>query len=289
MRQKETIGCINCGRKGKLIFKYKNFNYYKCKKCKLVSTLPYPTDKQILKHYSDGFKKGNYKFLRDFSDQYKKVYKQLADILENSFDDKSLHSKKILDVGCFTGEFLEILSNRGADVYGLEIQPEAVKIANKKLSGRVKEVDLNNYKIEGSKFDAISLLGIIEHVKNPNRLIIQSHSILKKNGILIIQTPNSSSFFAKILGKYWPPYSPVEHIHLYGHTSIKMVLSESGFTNVKFKNHWKKLPLGYIYNMFNIFGPEFHKLLKPFKKHIKMSKITVPVYIGELIITARKK
>src|SRR3990172_11700485 len=106
MKHKKNYKCINCGNKEKLLFTYKNFNYYKCKNCQLVSTLPYQNDQQILNHYANGFKYGNYKFLRNFSDQYKTVYKHLADILENSFKDKSFKSKKILDIGCFTGEFL---------------------------------------------------------------------------------------------------------------------------------------------------------------------------------------
>jgi len=132
MKHKKNYKCINCGNKEKLLFTYKNFNYYKCKNCQLVSTLPYPNDQQILNHYANGFKYGNYKFLRNFSDQYKTVYKHLADILENSFKDKSFKSKKILDIGCFTGEFLEILQKHGADVYGLEFQPEEIIRKSKK-------------------------------------------------------------------------------------------------------------------------------------------------------------
>ncbi len=288
MKQKRHV-CINCGDVMQLLFIYKGFDYYKCVNCRLVSTIPYPSDKQIKKHYADGFKNGNYKFLRDFSDQYRAVYKQLADILENSFEDKSFESKKILDVGCFTGDFLEILQQRGADVYGLELQPEAVKLANKKLPGRVKKVDLNNYKLTPSRFDAVSLLGVIEHVLDPPQLIRQCRSVLKKNGVIIIQTPNSSSFLAKALGKLWPPYSPVEHIHICGHRSMQKVLSESGFTKIKFKNHWKKLPVGYVYNMFNIFGPEFHKILKPIGKHISKSKIILSLYIGEMVVIAKRR
>ncbi len=54
---------------------------------------------------------------------------------------KSLQGNSVLDIGCFTGEFLELLQDKGADVFGLELQTEAVDIANQKLPGKVYEAD----------------------------------------------------------------------------------------------------------------------------------------------------
>jgi len=251
--------CIICFYNLKLIFKYKKFNYYRCSSCGLVSTLPLPSDKSIREHYQRGFIEGNYKFLREYSNQYKRVYFQFAEILEEKLSRKniSLKNLKVLDVGCFTGEFLEIIKNKGADVYGLELQKEAVEIADKKIPNRIFQSDLNSQKISKRKFDIVSLLGVVEHVKDPIALINQSYKLLNKNGIIIIQTPNSSSLPARILKKYWPPYSPIEHIHLFSKKSLYQALSQNGFSEIEFKSHWKKLPIGYVYNMFNIFGPEF--------------------------------
>lgn len=288
MKRVEIQSCVICKKKQYLIFKYQSFEFYKCSNCQLVSTYPFPSDLQIKKHYQDGFSKRNYKIKREYAIQYIEVYKQIANILDKELDGK-LKSKKVLDVGCFTGEFLEILNKRGADVRGIELQEEAVKIANRKLPGKIIQADLNNYKIKKEKFDVITLLGIIEHIKDPLSLLKQCHDLLNKDGIILIQTPNSSSLIAKTFRQFWPPYSPVEHIHLFGRKSMLKAFELSGFNETSFKNHWKKLPVGYVYQMLEVFGPEFKKALNPVAKVINKSKISLSFYVGEMIIIGRKK
>lgn len=287
------IKCIICNHIQKYLFTYhNNFDYYQCSSCGLVSTYPLPTTKTIKEHYKKKFQQGNYQLLRKYSNQYKRVYENFAEELEEALKDKKNKFKglKVLDIGCFTGEFLEILKKRGADVYGIELQDDAVKIANKKLGDRVYKADVMGNEFPNMKFDIISLLGLIEHVTDPIRLLMRSSKLLRKDGILLIQTPNSGSFFAKVMKKYWPPYAPIEHIHLFSQKSLKILLEASGFQVLEIKSHIKPLPVGYIYNMLDNFGPEFKILFKPVQYLLPIfEKISIPSYIGEVIIIAKKK
>ncbi len=283
--------CIICGKKQKEIFFYRDHHYFKCSNCDIVSTYPYPTIESIKKHYTSKFKKGNYELLHKYASQYQDVYAYFVKIIKNNLKEKNVTLKKmkVLDIGCFTGGFLELLSTEGADVYGLELQKEAVKIANKKLPGKVFQADVMDHKFPQRKYDVISLLGIVEHVTDPLKLIKRSAELLKKNGTIIIQTPDSSSLMAKCMGKYWPPYSPVEHIHLSSRKSITKALTSQGFKNIRFQRHIKILPIGYVYNMLTNFGPEFHRLLKPLDTFLNNSSLRLPFYVGEIIVTAEKK
>jgi hypothetical protein len=105
----------------------------------------------------------------------------------------------------------------------------------------------------------------------------------------MVQTPNSASHLAQIMKQYWPPYSPIEHIHLFSRKSLEYALRENGFENITFKSHWKKLPIGYVYNMFSNFGPEFYSMLKPLDDTLNKSTQKLPFFIGEMIVTATKK
>src|SRR5258708_33929950 len=102
-----------------------------------------------------------------------------------------LGGKRVLDVGCFTGDFLVLLSHKGADVYGRELKKEAVILAKKKLPGRIMRSDIASKQFPKKKFDAVTLLGLIEHVTDPVTLLSSTRKILAKNGLLMIQTPNS--------------------------------------------------------------------------------------------------
>ncbi len=230
--------------------------------------------------------------LQKFSDRYELIYKAYVGILESELKKrgKSLKNSSILDIGCFTGDFLVLLLKKGANVYGLELQEEAIKIGRKKLGNKIIKADVMDKKVlPKKKFTVVSMLGLVEHVTNPVDLIKRCYGLLEPNGIILIQTPNSNSLFSHILRKFWPPYSPVEHIHLFSDKGIEKTLSEVGFTNLSIKPHWKRLPISYVYNMLDNFGPEFKFFLRPLlllpKKILDLS---LPFYVGEMIITATK-
>ncbi len=285
--------CIICSAKQKLKFIYSGYYYYSCPACGLVTTYPYPSNSSIEEHYKKKFDKGNYQILREYSEQYNAIYQDYAKRLKNKMELSGLKYRgaKILDIGCFTGDFLKLLYDQGADVYGEELQSEAVKIANQKLPGRIYEPEASDNKLQMIKFDAVCLVGLVEHVLKPQEVLHRSMAFLKPGGILMIQTPNSASWIAKLMGKYWPPYAPVEHIHLFSRKSLEKVLRQNDFEDISFFPHWKKLPVAYVYNMLQSFGKEFYKLSTPIYKLLPqwVTRQTLPFYIGEMIMMARKK
>lgn len=284
--------CLVCNNKQLFNFAYRGYQYFKCTSCGLVTTYPYPDHLEIEAHYAKKFDNGNYSLLRTFSKEYLLVYNKFAEIIEQKlkFSQKEVGGIKILDIGCFTGDFLEILNEKGADVYGLELQDRAVEIANMKLPGRVYKADVMSNDFPALEFDVVSLFGLIEHVVDPIKLLKRSSELLKKDGLIILQTPDSNSFMAKIMGKYWPPYAPIEHIHLFTRKSLELKLHELGFKNISIIPHYKKLPIKYVFNMLQNFGPEFYRLFKPIFSIIpqSISQKGITFYIGEIIVTAQK-
>lgn len=282
--------CIICHDKQEFIFSYQNFQYYRCYNCQFVSTYPYPTTEVIINYYKKKSKKEKYEQSGKYSQRHKLVYTKYVKILKERLWDKNetLQGKKVLDIGCFTGEFLEAIQKENADVYGLELQSDAARIANNKIPGKIIQADVMTYKFPQMKYDIITLLGVAEHVTNPIRLFTKSFQLLKKDGILMIQTPDSSSFLARTMKKFWPPYSPIEHIHLFSRKSLNHALEKCGFHSISFQADWKKLPVWYVYNNFNYFGPEFYRILKPLHPFLNNSRFVLPFYIGETIVTTSK-
>jgi SAM-dependent methyltransferase len=274
------------------MFSYRSFHYYRCPKCSHVTTYPTPDKNTIFEHYDRKFNEGNYQLLRDFSQDYKKIYDYYVQILDRELSARGLSwtGLKVLDVGCFTGEFLQLLKTHGADVYGLELQSRAVEIANRKLDGRVLQVDIDRADFPQMSFDIISLLGVIEHVVDPIRLLSRAQDLLRPGGLLLIQTPNSGSFLAHAMRGLWPPYAPVEHIHLFSKQSLTLALSHMGFDKIVYEGHWKKLPVDYVFNMLQNYGPEFHTLIKPVYTRLpeQLTRVSLPFYVGEMLVIAHK-
>ncbi len=284
--------CIICQSKMNKMFNFHSFCYSRCPNCRHVMTLPYPTTLQIQEHYSRAFEEGNYNTARKYADVYMAAMNKFVKLIKTHFDkqDRSLNNLAVLDVGCFTGDFLYCMHQQGSDVYGIEYQQKAAKIANQKLPGKIINADVLNdsFSLPLPEFDIITLLGVVEHVIDPVRLIERVTPWLKKNGLLMIQTPNSSSILSGLMGKCWPPYTPVEHIHLFSTKSLEIMLKRTGFENVNFKAHWKTLSISYVYSMLKTFSPEFHRISKSFFDILPkfITEIRMPFYIGEVILFA---
>lgn len=291
--QNAVESCVSCGALQKLMFSYKGHQYYRCTQCKVVSTYPLPTDDAIHAHYARKFQSGNYQLLRDYAEEYKRqVYTLFVEILEAGLATRheSLSGRNVLDVGCFTGEFLELLHEKNVDVYGLELQSDAVKIASQKFPGHIYQADVHGNDYPQMEFDIVTLLGVVEHVVDPVQLLERSAELLKSGGVILIQTPNSASLWALLMRSLWPPYAPVEHIHLFSRQGLVSLLGRLKFTEITVKPHWKRLSVNYVYEMMQNYGSEFRKIIRPFYVLLPdaIKRLSLPFYIGEMIIIARK-
>jgi len=259
----------------------------------LTSTYPLPSPGQIAQHYREKFEDGNYEVLAQSAGQYLPVYQGLANLLEGALASTSvgsLHNARVLDIGCFTGEFLAVLAQGGADVFGLELQPQAVEIARKRFAGRIFQADVVNHRLPGASYEIVTLLGVLEHVINPVELLRNACELLRPGGLLMLQTPDCDSMPARWMGRWWPPYAPVEHIHLFSCRAIRDALGGLDMSNIRVRPHWKRLPIGYVHALLRDFQPELHSFLNPAMKLLprRVHLARLPFYAGEVVVTAVK-
>ena len=99
---------------------------------------------------------------------------------------KNKKSGKVLDLGCGgAGNSLK-LAEKGFNVTCIDKSSSVIqKLKRKEIN--VFKADLDNEEIKG-KFDVILVLGVLHLLKNPKNLIRQIKKIVKKEGIVIIDT-----------------------------------------------------------------------------------------------------
>jgi cyclopropane fatty-acyl-phospholipid synthase-like methyltransferase len=237
-----------------------------------------PSPQQIEEHYRLRFQSGNYEAPRRYAAQYRRIHEQIADWMAPK------PGERVLDVGCFTGELIAILQQRGADVYGLELQSEAVEIAAQRLPGRVYQADVSGSFFPPGPYDTVAMMGLIEHVTDPAKFVRRAHSLLAPGGRLMLQTPDAGSALARLMHSRWPPLAPIDHLHLFSRRSIRRLLEDCGFTDVRCRAHVKTLPVGYVYEMLSNYGPEWKRLFRPV--HLLLRDAPLPFYVGEMLISA---
>ena len=97
---------------------------------------------------------------------------------------------RILDVGCEAGELHKII--KSDNFYGLDLKP-------KKYKEKTVKADAEKMPFSNDCFDTIIAGELIEHLPNPQNFLKESERTLKKNGIIIITTPNKKSWVNRAL------------------------------------------------------------------------------------------
>jgi len=98
---------------------------------------------------------------------------------------------KVLDIGCGWGSFAKYAAEKyGAEVVGITVSKEQVKLARELCKGLPVEIRLQDYRDVDGKFDHIVSLGMIEHVgqKNYRTFMNIVHRCLKDEGLFLLHT-----------------------------------------------------------------------------------------------------
>jgi len=137
----------------------------------------------------------------------------------------------LLDVGCGDGSFLVLMRSIGWTVAGVEPSREAAKVARERhdleiREGNIEEVDLPD------TYDAITMQHVIEHVREPVRVLGVTRSALKPGGVLSIRTPNLDSLGHARFRDLWMSLEPPRHLHLFTPSTLATCVENAGFTIV---------------------------------------------------------
>lgn len=157
-------------------------------------------------------------FMQDIRIDHRLRYELAKKYIKDNF--------KVLDVACGIGYGSYILKReKEINVVGVDIDGGAIKYANEyyKTEGvEFNQLDILKENLEDSIFDVIVCFETIEHIKEDRDFLKKLYSNLKKNGKLIISTPNQLNM----------PYSKVKfpfHIKHYKPEALTLLLKESGF------------------------------------------------------------
>lgn len=144
-----------------------------------------------------------------------------------------IKNKKVLDIGCWTGQYEQLASKYTKSITGIDPGIEAIKTA-KRLVPKAKFFvgDALNLKFKDNSFDTVTIMDVIEHIpKNTEGLCLKEiKRVLKPNGYLIISTPNTH-LLSILLD---PAFFLLGHRH-YSENKLRKLLSMTGFKVLRVK------------------------------------------------------
>ncbi|MBU1853982.1 MAG: class I SAM-dependent methyltransferase [Candidatus Omnitrophica bacterium] len=142
-------------------------------------------------------------------------------------------SASLVDVGCGNGTLIRILKRAGyKDIQGVDSNKCKVEISRKE-EARIVESDAVIFLQDKSEsFDLILAMDLIEHLKKERiRSFLQAcFSALKKNGRLVLQTPNAESPWGMTC-----VYGDFTHETIFSPLWLKELLELAGFVNIELR------------------------------------------------------
>ena len=184
-------GCKVCSSNNhKKIGEIKNIwkeykDVYQCDECSLYF-INSPTDEEINSLYKNEYHNNIKNKLFETAKSKMRYARSLSqfNFIKQTID---LKNKDICEIGAFDGLLLSLFKKNNNNVFGYELNDDARVYAQKKYNIDLKE----NFLESKSKYDIIILSHVIEHFKEPKEILIKIKSMLKKEGFIYIEVPNS--------------------------------------------------------------------------------------------------
>lgn len=144
-----------------------------------------------------------------------------------------IKNKKVLDIGCWTGQFEKLAVKHTKEIWGIDPGIEAIEIAKKFVpNAKFKVGNALDLKFKNKYFDTVTILDVIEHIPNglEEKCLREISKVLKTNGHLIISTPHSHP-----LSTYLDPaFYLIGHRH-YSEKKLRNLLNITGFKIINVK------------------------------------------------------
>lgn len=144
---------------------------------------------------------------------------------------EQLDPGRILDIGCGPGWLLSSLSDSWVK-FGIEMDKRAIDISDESKTDFFCG-DFLDRKHNSGFFDVIIMHHVIEHMRDPQKNIEKAKAELKKNGILVLGTPDFDSGCARLFGPNYRLLHDPTHISLFSNDSMHRFLRDHGFHILK--------------------------------------------------------
>lgn len=195
------------------------FPVVRCDRCGLVYINPRPSSQtRNLLYYGE-----QYPFATGRESQPYEHYRPVIDFLTG---DRG--TGRVLDVGTGNSSFLPLMKERGWDVHGTEIDSSHREFFQEEYGIDLYIGELETAGFEPESFDAVTVMGVLEHIPHPKQFMEEANRVLKPGGLVGLWCFNRG-VEASLLGRYWPGFDVPRHFHSFSRKTLTALLNETGF------------------------------------------------------------
>ncbi len=171
------------------------------------------------------------------------VYYHEANLTVPAFIDKRLdeiitdfarfrQSNRLLDIGCGAGSLLQAAQRAGWEAEGVEVSRPSVEHV-RRAGFKVFHGELSAARYADEQFDVVTASEVLEHVPDPQMMLVEIARILRPGGLFWGTTPHGRGLSAQLLGIAWSTVSPPEHLQLFSLAGMHRLLKGAGFRSAR--------------------------------------------------------
>lgn len=206
------------------------FTIYTCSCCRFRFMNPRFNENAVRNFYNEDYYsgKGNYAYHdeRDIDKHSACVWNARIRNIR-----KYIKSGNFLDVGSSFGGLLKS-AGKYFSPYGIEISPYAANHSSRTPGLTIHNGTLDDHPFGHDFFSVITMVELIEHLDDPAGAIEKCFRLLKKGGLLLIQTANMDGLQALILGNRYAYFMP-GHLSYFSLKNLTGLLKAKGFRKIK--------------------------------------------------------
>jgi SAM-dependent methyltransferase len=120
---------------------------------------------------------------------------------------------RILDIGCGRGELMDLLSRKGYEVCGCDIDDECLRLSGR--YGKVYKLNVNEIHAGtfDEKFDCVLMSHVLEHLDNPREALTRLAKVTRGLMIISVPNPHCSSYVTRSLARRKIKYVNTGHLY----------------------------------------------------------------------------
>jgi len=137
----------------------------------------------------------------------------------------------LLEIGCAAGFALQGFAQAGWEVTGIDPNESMVTKANEHKAGSAfvgtleSASSINGLQVPEAGFDLVVLQQVVAHLNNLPIAQAELKRLVRPGGSVLVETWDSASYSARLLGKRWHEYSPPSAIHYFSRASLDQFMA----------------------------------------------------------------
>lgn len=257
---------------------YMSFRLVRCTGCETVFAAEAPRAENLVRAYEEA----DYDSAEEAADAARTYARELAPHLTGND-----LSGRALEIGTGTGVFLRELKRLGfAEAVGVEPSVRAIAAAEPGVKDMIRAGIFRASDYEPESLSLICCFMTLEHVSDPRALTEAAFDLLRPGGRIAFVTHDYTARINKLMGRR-SPIIDIEHMQLFCPSSLRLLLSLSGFETIE------------VASIRNAYSIRYWLRLAPMPAQLKtlalrvlsglgLGRSTMALNVGNLIAVARK-